>query len=99
MSWRALELRFPKNYWEVDRLIERRGYSSRSEAVRDLVRKEPVDETTASSSAEAYGAVTLLYDHHPRLLLDKLTDVHHRLTEYLVNAPPACAMEFGPSAA
>ena len=29
---------------EFDRLIERRGYSSRSEAVRDLIRKEFVDE-------------------------------------------------------
>jgi len=37
---------------EFDRLIERRGYATRSEAVRDLVRKELVDEIAASPSAE-----------------------------------------------
>jgi CopG family nickel-responsive transcriptional regulator len=63
---------------EFDRLIERRGYATRSEAVRDLVRKEIVDEIAASPNAEVYGTVTLIYDHHARLLLDKLTDIQHQ---------------------
>ncbi len=63
---------------EFDRLIEHRGYSTRSEAVRDLVRKELVEEIAASPNGEVYGTVTLIYDHHSRLLLDKLTDVQHR---------------------
>lgn len=63
---------------EFDRLIARRGYSTRSEAVRDLVRKELVDEISASANAEVYGTVTLIYDHHARLLLDKLTDIQHQ---------------------
>jgi len=62
---------------EFDRLIERRGYATRSEAVRDLVRKELVDEIAASPTAEVYGTVTLIYDHHARRLLDKLTDIQH----------------------
>ena len=33
---------------EFDRLIKKRGYKTRSEAVRDLVRKELVDEISAS---------------------------------------------------
>ena len=63
---------------EFDKLIERRGYASRSEAVRDLVRKELVHEIAATPNAEVYGAVTLIYDHHARLLLDKLTDLQHQ---------------------
>ena len=63
---------------EFDRLIENRGYANRSEAVRDLVRKELVDEISASPNAEVFGAVTLIYDHHARLLLDKLTDIQHQ---------------------
>jgi CopG family nickel-responsive transcriptional regulator len=63
---------------EFDNLIERRGYQTRSEAVRDLVRKELVDEISASPTAEVYGTVTLVYDHHARLLLDKLTDIQHQ---------------------
>jgi CopG family nickel-responsive transcriptional regulator len=71
---------------EFDRLIERRGYATRSEAVRDLVRKELVDEIAASPSAEVYGAVTLIYDHHSRLLLDKLTDLQHRYHEAVLSS-------------
>ncbi|HLH43599.1 MAG TPA: nickel-responsive transcriptional regulator NikR [Bryobacteraceae bacterium] len=63
---------------EFDRLIERRGYATRSEAVRDLVRKELVDEIAASPNAEVYGTVTLIYNHHARLLLDKLTVIQHQ---------------------
>ncbi len=63
---------------EFDSLIERRGYETRSEAVRDLVRKEIVDEVSAMPSAEVYGTVTLVYDHHARLLLNKLTDIQHQ---------------------
>jgi len=55
---------------EFDQLIERRGYAARS-AMHDLVRKELVDEIEAPPTAEVYGAVTLVYDHHARLLLDK----------------------------
>jgi CopG family transcriptional regulator, nickel-responsive regulator len=62
---------------KFDKLIEQRGYANRSEAVRDLVRKELVDDLAASPTAEVCGTVTLIYDHHARLLLDKLTNIQH----------------------
>ena len=71
---------------EFDRLIERRGYSTRSEAVRDLVRKELVDEIAASPNAEVYGTVTLIYDHHARLLLDKLTEIQHQYHQAIISS-------------
>jgi len=63
---------------EFDRLIARRGYATRSEAVRDLIRKEMVDEISASPNAEVYGTVTLIYDHHTRLLPERLTELQHQ---------------------
>jgi len=63
---------------EFDRLIEKRGYATRSEAVRDLIRKEMVDEIAASPNAEVYGTVTLIYDHHTRLLPERLTELQHQ---------------------
>lgn len=63
---------------EFDRLIAQRGYTNRSEAFRDLVRNELVNEISASPDAEVYGAITLIYDHHARLLLDKLNNLQHR---------------------
>jgi CopG family transcriptional regulator, nickel-responsive regulator len=70
---------------EFDKLIERRGYATRSEAVRDLVRKELVDDA-ASPTAEVYGAVTLIYDHHARLLLDELTDLQHQYHDAVMSS-------------
>lgn len=62
---------------QFDRLIARRGYTNRSEAFRDLIRNELVNEISASPGAEVYGAITLIYDHHARLLLDKLNNLQH----------------------
>jgi CopG family transcriptional regulator, nickel-responsive regulator len=71
---------------EFDRLIKKRGYKTRSEAVRDLVRKELVDEISASPNTEVYGTVTLIYDHHARLLLDKLTEIQHQYHEAIISS-------------
>jgi CopG family nickel-responsive transcriptional regulator len=62
---------------EFDRLIERRGYTNRSEAFRDLIRNELVNDMSSSGDAEVCGAITLIYDHHVRMLSDKLNDVQH----------------------
>jgi CopG family nickel-responsive transcriptional regulator len=62
---------------KFDELIERRGYTNRSEAFRDLVRNELVNEISASPASEVFGTVTLVYDHHVRMLLDKLNDIQH----------------------
>ena len=60
-----------------DGLIQQRGYSNRSEAIRDLIRAELVNEVTQSPSSMVAGTVTLLYDHHVRLLTEKLTGLQH----------------------
>src|ERR1017187_9219585 len=44
---------------EFDKLIERRGYTNRSEAVRDLVRNELVNENSGGSDAEVFGPIPL----------------------------------------
>jgi len=71
---------------EFDKLIARRGYGSRSEAVRDLIRKEMVDEISGSPNAEVYGTVTLVYDHHTRLLPEKLTELQHQYHDAIMSS-------------
>jgi CopG family transcriptional regulator, nickel-responsive regulator len=63
---------------EFDDLIAKRSYTNRSEAFRDLVRNALVDEISASANAEVYGTITLVYDHHARMLSAKLTDLQHQ---------------------
>lgn len=62
---------------QFDSLIAKRGYTNRSEAFRDLIRDELVEETWESPESNVVGTVTLVYDHHVRLLNERLTDLQH----------------------
>jgi CopG family nickel-responsive transcriptional regulator len=62
---------------KFDRLIDQRGYPNRSEAFRDLIREELVREVWEHGDSEVVGTVTLVYDHHVRMLNEKLTDMQH----------------------
>ena len=62
---------------KFDRLIAQRGYTNRSEAFRDLIRDELVEKTWESPESQVVGTVTLVYDHHVRMLNEKLTDIQH----------------------
>ncbi len=63
---------------KFDALIQKRGYPTRSEAFRDLIRHELVEQAWASSDRQVVGTVTLVYDHHVRQLSDKLIDLQHQ---------------------
>jgi len=62
---------------KFDHLIASRGYTNRSEAFRDLIREELVQERWQRPDSQVVGTVTLVYDHHVRLLNEKLTDLQH----------------------
>jgi CopG family nickel-responsive transcriptional regulator len=59
-----------------DHYVQRRGYTNRSEALRDLVRAELV--TDAWSQGESVvAAITIVYDHHVPGLTDKIVSIQH----------------------
>ena len=60
-----------------DRYIATQGYSNRSEAFRDLIRDRLSLSRLRSSRAFVVGTVTLIYDHHSRLLPEKLMELQH----------------------
>ncbi len=70
---------------KFDKLIAKRGYANRSEAFRDLIRHELVQEVWAESDAEMFGTVTLVYDHHVRLLTEKLTELQHKYHSSIIS--------------
>lgn len=70
---------------EFDRLIEGRGYASRSEAFRDLIRAELNAVQTTAPDAYVVGTLTLLYDHHVRMLAEKLTEMQHEHHDAIVS--------------
>ena len=61
---------------KFDALIAQRGYASRSEAFRDLIRGALVEEEWRSGG-EVAGAITLVYDHHRKDLVNRLADIQH----------------------
>ncbi|MBA7484809.1 putative nickel-responsive regulator [subsurface metagenome] len=60
-----------------DKLIAKKGYQSRSEAIRDLVRRQLSGEHLADPKAKAVAAVFVVYDHHSTKLMEKLTSLQH----------------------
>ncbi|MBI5410199.1 MAG: nickel-responsive transcriptional regulator NikR [Nitrospirae bacterium] len=60
-----------------DALIRKKGYSNRSEAIRDLIRDSLVTEEWELSASETVGTITLVYSHEARELTDTLTDLQH----------------------
>jgi CopG family nickel-responsive transcriptional regulator len=72
-----------------DRSIERRGYTNRSEAFRDLIRDRLVTERTAAPESTVVGTVTLIYDHHAGGITEKLTELQHEHHELVVSTSHA----------
>lgn len=62
---------------ELDRRVVAKGYASRSELVRDLIRERMIEDKWGDENAEVYGVLTISYDHHQRELSDKLVDIQH----------------------
>src|SRR3989338_3523264 len=61
-----------------DRLISKKGYTNRSEAIRDLIRDSLVKDEWEEDTRETVGTITLVYDHHTRELTHTLTDLQHQ---------------------
>ena len=62
-----------------DQLIDEKGYSNRSEAIRDLIRDALVEQSWEEEDKEIVGTITLVYDHEIRDLTEKLIDYQHQV--------------------
>ncbi len=67
-----------------DRFISRQGYTNRSEAFRDLIRDRLVASALEDPQAPVVGSVTLIYDHHSRLLPEKLMNLQHEHHDLII---------------
>lgn len=62
---------------ELDTNVTGKGYASRSEFIRDLIREKMNDEQWQTGQGEVAGVLTIIYDHHQRGLTEKLISVQH----------------------
>lgn len=76
---------------EIDALCERKGYQSRSEALRDIIRSE-FSRAQAAEARSAAGAdeichatLTYVYNHETRALASRLTTSHHHHSDMSIS--------------
>jgi len=69
-----------------DRYIKQRKYQNRSEALRDLVRKELVDASWNIENEKVAGAIIIVYDHHIKELTETLTDIQHDYIDIIISS-------------
>ena len=70
---------------KFDRLIKEKKYSNRSEAIRDLIRENLVKREWVEGK-EVAGAITLVFDHHKRDLVNILTDIQHDFYQIIISS-------------
>jgi CopG family nickel-responsive transcriptional regulator len=68
-----------------DKLCEKRQYQTRSEAIRDLIRKELVEEEWSDQDQEVTGTLTLVYNHHHSDLARKMTEIQHQALDIVIS--------------
>ncbi|HXX82534.1 MAG TPA: nickel-responsive transcriptional regulator NikR [Casimicrobiaceae bacterium] len=61
---------------EFDLLRKRRGYTNRSEAMRDLLRRE-VEAHRSHEQGYCVATLSYVYNHHARNLAERLADAQH----------------------
>ena len=69
-----------------DALAAERGYQSRSEAMRDLVRRAVDDHRLeATGTGPCVANLSYVYDHHKRDLAQRLTEIQHEHHELVIS--------------
>jgi len=70
---------------KFDSFIRDKRYTNRSEAFRDLIRQELIQKQWQGNH-EIAGAITLIYNHHKRELVNKLMDIQHDFGEAIISS-------------
>ncbi|PIU50708.1 nickel-responsive transcriptional regulator NikR [Candidatus Desantisbacteria bacterium CG07_land_8_20_14_0_80_39_15] len=78
----SIEEELLKNF---DKFIAKKGYSNRSEAIRDLVRKNLVEKEW-EEKGEVAGGIAIVYGHEQRELANRIIDIQHDYHEIIVSS-------------
>jgi CopG family nickel-responsive transcriptional regulator len=58
-------------------MIKKEGYTNRSEAIRDIIRRNLIMEKNKDPNTISIGTLTIIYDHHTGNLTNKLLSLQH----------------------
>lgn len=71
---------------KFDKLINDQEYPTRSKAIEDLIAFYITNENLSNDTIEVIGTINIIYDHHKRELLKKLTAVQHDFQQLIVSS-------------
>ena len=71
---------------KFDAVIHDQEYPTRSKALEDLMRKAISEHKLTNDKTQVVGTIDMVYDHHKRELLNKLTDIQHDFQEIILSS-------------
>ncbi len=71
---------------EIDCLVEKQGYASRSDFLRRIARKALVEEEHKTSDRSVIGTLTLLYEHENINIGHALNDLQHQFLDEVISS-------------
>ena len=75
----------PELLFKFDMIIKKKGYTNRSEAIRDLIRKNLITQKISNPSLESNGSLTIIYNHHTGDITNKLLNLQHNHTNEILS--------------
>ncbi len=63
----------------LDNNVIHKGYASRSEFIRDLIREQIVEDEWQEQDTEVTGVLTLVYDQHQRDLIQRIAEIQQSI--------------------
>ena len=70
---------------DFDKTIIKKGYNSRSEAIRDLIRDYLVALDWKEKKGSKVGTITLVYNHEKRKLSEQLDALQHKYINLIIS--------------
>lgn len=69
-----------------DRHIHKKGYTNRSEAIRDIIRDHLVSQEWMNADSETIGTITLVYDHEKGDISERLIESQHHYCDNIISS-------------
>ncbi|MDD2523477.1 MAG: nickel-responsive transcriptional regulator NikR [Endomicrobiia bacterium] len=72
---------------KFDSLVHKQKYPTRSKAIEDLI-IETIDNSDIFSDEDtvSIGYIDMIYDHHKRQLLNKITEIQHKFHDIILSS-------------
>jgi CopG family nickel-responsive transcriptional regulator len=71
---------------KFDAVISDQEYPTRSKALEDLMRRAVSEHQLTNDLTIVMGSIDIVYDHHKRELLNKLTDIQHDYHDIILSS-------------